>query len=145
MERRSKRKRKSEFHDFSEDTAFAVLLAALSSQNPDSLRPSVKKCLNKLRHSINNPILSLLPTLLTRTSASVASRAAEMVGSAALDSLEMNRRIASDADVINGLLFALGSSKSRVSVSACNALLDLCTTCVGRRRLLDFSALPRIL
>ncbi|PRQ37063.1 putative [histone H3]-lysine-36 demethylase [Rosa chinensis] len=140
MGRRSKRKRKPESDAaVSEDTtAFAVLLSALSSQNPDSHRPLLTKCLNKLRRSFHNPLLSLLPTLLTRTSASLASRAADMVGSAALESLDMNRTIASDADIIHALL-------SRSSVSACNALLDLCTTCVGRRRLIEFSALPTIL
>ncbi|KAM0985767.1 hypothetical protein ACFX13_013230 [Malus domestica] len=145
MENRSKRKRKPESDDISDDTAFAVVLAALSSLNPNSLRPLINKCLNKLHHSITDPTLSLLPTLLTFNSPAISRRAAEMVGSAALESLDMNQRIASDADIINSLLSALASSNTGVSVAACNALLDLCTTGFGRRRLLDSYALPRIL
>ncbi|PQQ12936.1 uncharacterized protein Pyn_35341 [Prunus yedoensis var. nudiflora] len=141
----SKRKRKPESDDISHDAAFAVVLAALSSPNPNSLRPLIKKCLNKLRNSITNPILSLLPALLTFKSPTIASRAAEMVGSAALESLDMNQRISSDAGIINGLLAALGSSKTRLPVAACHALLDLCTTSVGRRRFAHSSALPRLL
>lgn len=145
MENRGKRKRKPESDDISDDTAFAVVLAALSSLNPNSLRPLINKCLNKLHYSITDPTLSLLPTLLTFNSPAISRRAAEMVGSAALESLDMNQRIASDADIINSLLSALASSNTGVSVAACNALLDLCTTGFGRRRLLDSSALPRIL
>lgn len=141
----SKRKRKPKSDDISDDAAFAVVLAALSSPNPNSLRPLIKKCLNKLRNSLTNPILSLLPALLTFKSPTIASRAAEMVGSAALESLDMNQRISSDAGIINGLLAALGSSKTRLPVAACHALLDLCTTSVGRRRFAHSSALPRLL
>ncbi|KAJ6435872.1 hypothetical protein OIU84_000988 [Salix udensis] len=46
-----------------------------------------------------------------------------------------------DEGIVKGLILMLGSEKRKVSVAACNALLDLSSTLIGRRSLLEFSAL----
>ncbi|XP_035549242.1 uncharacterized protein LOC109008174 isoform X2 [Juglans regia] len=131
------------------DTIFALLLAAISnSHRPDSLS-LIEKCLVKLPHSLlstkPNHILSLLPFLLCSKRASITSRGAEIVGMASLFSLEMNERIAFDADIVKGLVSALASSKRSVLMAACNAVLDMSTTSVARERLLASSALESLM
>lgn len=75
----------------------------------------------------------------------MASRGAEIVGAAALESLEVNERVALDDETVRALVSALGCSNRRVSMAACNAVLDLCITCVGRQRLLSFCALEALM
>ncbi|XP_041022781.1 uncharacterized protein LOC121263777 [Juglans microcarpa x Juglans regia] len=163
--KRASRKRKSKpqtfsYHDRSlhlhpqlrhvdADTIFALLLAGISnSHRPDSLS-LIEKCLIKLPHSLlstkPNHILSLLPFLLCSKRASITSRGAEIVGMASLFSLEMNERIAFDADIVKGLVSALASSKRSVLMAACNAVLDMSTTSVARERLLASSALESLM
>lgn len=67
------------------------------------------------------------------------------MGAASLLSLEMNERISLDGEIVKVLVSALGSSSRRVSMAACNALLDLSTTTIGRLRLLEFSALEKLM
>ncbi|KAG6741049.1 hypothetical protein NC652_040213 [Populus alba x Populus x berolinensis] len=136
-------------------TIFPLLLAA-ATQLSDSQKNTpnnsseilVKKCLTKLHQSIlsNNQtfpisVLSLLPILMSSKCAGIACRSAEIVGLASLVSLEMNELVALDEGMVKGLIFMLGSGKRKVSVAACNALLDLSSTLIGRRSLLEFSAL----
>lgn len=64
---------------------------------------------------------------------------------ASLFSLEMNERIAFDADIVKGLVSALASSKRSVLMAACNAVLDMSTTSVARERLLASSALESLM
>lgn len=73
--------------------------------------------------------------------AGIARRSAEIVGLASLVSLDMNELVALDEGIVKGLILMLGSEKRKVSVAACNALLDLSSTLIGRRSLLEFSAL----
>ncbi|KAL5549720.1 hypothetical protein UlMin_004951, partial [Ulmus minor] len=131
---------------------FAVLLASICGfhEQPILLRPLIKNCLNKLCLCLKqnlpiNPILSLLPTLLGSKCAGIASRAAEIVGKASLLSLEMNEQIAKDGETLKTLVSALANRKRRVSLAACNAVLDLCTTSIGRQSLLDFSTLEALI
>ncbi|KAK6929105.1 hypothetical protein RJ641_005310, partial [Dillenia turbinata] len=77
--------------------------------------------------------------------AEFSSLCAEIVGAASLLSIEMNEVIASDGEIIGGLLSASMGSDRAVSVAACNALLDLSTTSIGRNKLLKFSALERLM
>ena len=77
--------------------------------------------------------------------AGIASRAAEIVGKASLLSLEMNEQIAKDGETLKALVSAMANRKRRVSLAACNAVLDLCTTSIGRQSLLDFSALEALM
>ncbi|GLU10401.1 hypothetical protein SLE2022_272100 [Rubroshorea leprosula] len=130
------------------NTIFPLLLAATFS-NSESL---VKKCLTKLRRSPLFqsptqliPIISLIPTLLNSKSAAISSRSAEIVGAASLVSLEINEQIACDCQTVKALASLVIKSERNVSVAACNALLDLCTTSVGRQRLLHFSALQTLI
>ncbi|XP_050219040.1 uncharacterized protein LOC126669577 [Mercurialis annua] len=151
--KRKKRKKIPESPSFSvalvnADTIFPLLLATLcNSQPPPTSQSLTKKCLNKLKMNdpLPNSILSLLPTLLTSRYPDIACRSAEVLGAASLLSVEMNERIALDCVIVKALLFCLGSCKKNVSVSACNALLDLSTTSIGRCRLFEFSALERVI
>lgn len=60
-------------------------------------------------------------------------------------SLEMNERIAMDGETVKALVSALAHPKRRVTLAACNAVLDLCTTSIGRQCLLDFSSLEALM
>ncbi|KAK9269787.1 hypothetical protein L1049_001565 [Liquidambar formosana] len=137
-----------------------VMLAAISNSHKPSSNSLVKKCLNKLRLSLLSkppnlpfspqqtllyPILSLLPVLVKSRCAGIASVGAEIVGAASLLSFEMNDLIASDCEIVRALVSALASSKRRISSAACNAVLDLSTTSVGRQRLLEFSAVENLM
>ncbi|KAJ6355053.1 hypothetical protein OIU77_005612 [Salix suchowensis] len=136
-------------------TIFPLLLAAatqLSNSHKNTPNNSseilVKKCLTKLHQSLlsniqNFPtsVLSLFPILVNSKCAGIARRSAEIVGLASLVSLDMNELVALDEGIVKGLILMLGSEKRKVSVAACNALLDLSSTLIGRRSLLEFSAL----
>ncbi|KAH7544741.1 hypothetical protein FEM48_Zijuj01G0018400 [Ziziphus jujuba var. spinosa] len=138
--------------DFDSNTDFALLLAALCNlhKQSHSLSLLIRKCLTKFHASLhhilpNSPILSLLPILVSSKSAGIAYRGAEIVGAASLLSLEMNQRIAMDGETVKALVSALVHPKRRVILAACNAVLDLCTTSIGRHCLLDFSALEALI
>lgn len=73
------------------------------------------------------------------------SLGAEIVGAASLFSSEMNEQIALDSETVKALLSVLASPTKRVSLSACNAVLDLCTTSIGRQSLLHSSALHALM
>ncbi|KAJ9550851.1 hypothetical protein OSB04_014896 [Centaurea solstitialis] len=57
----------------------------------------------------------------------------------------MNEQIASDEEIVKGLIAGVASTRRSVSVAACNAVLDLLTTSVGRCRLLEFSAIDNLM
>uniref|UniRef100_A0A162A3N2 Bifunctional lysine-specific demethylase and histidyl-hydroxylase n=1 Tax=Daucus carota subsp. sativus TaxID=79200 RepID=A0A162A3N2_DAUCS len=67
----------------------------------------------------------------------------EIIGAACLYSLELNEKFAIDDEVIKGLINVVGNSKRKkvVALAGCNATLDLSSTSIARRRLLQFSAL----
>uniref|UniRef100_A0A2P2MXR0 Bifunctional lysine-specific demethylase and histidyl-hydroxylase n=1 Tax=Rhizophora mucronata TaxID=61149 RepID=A0A2P2MXR0_RHIMU len=146
-ESRSHKRRRREKKKCVEITPFPLLLAATltSSRNRhDSRQYLIKKCLNNLQLSNQETlpsIQSLLPVLLKSRFPEIACRSAEIVGAVSMLSLQMNERVVSDDETVKALISALGSPNRRVSMAACNALLDLSTTSVARRRLLEFSAL----
>ncbi|CAK7345588.1 unnamed protein product [Dovyalis caffra] len=141
------------------NTIFPLLLAATAqlsnSQNNTPNNNSeilIKKCITKLHHSLlsNNQtfpisVLSLFPVLMNSKCAGIACRSAEIVGLASLVSLEMNELVALDEGMVKGVILMLGSGKRKLSVAACNALLDLSTTLIGRQKLLEFLALERLM
>lgn len=75
----------------------------------------------------------------------VACCGLEIVGAVSLFSVEMNELIALDDEIVKGLINTVGSSTRSVSMAACNAILDLVTTSVGRCRLLEFSAVDKLM
>lgn len=75
----------------------------------------------------------------------IAACSAEIVGALALCSFELNARIASDEEIMCALVNAVASGKKRVVMGACNAMLDLSTTLIGRERLREFSAVEKLL
>ncbi|XP_057995501.1 uncharacterized protein LOC131168763 [Hevea brasiliensis] len=136
------------------DTIFALMLAALCNHgNGPNSQSLLKTYLNQLYaflfskslNSIPLSILALFPVLLSSKCPDIACRSAKIVGATSLLSLEMNERIALDSEIVKVLILALGSSSRKVSVAACNALLDLSTTTVGTLRLLEFSALEKLM
>lgn len=75
----------------------------------------------------------------------MAALSAEVVGAAALHSMEMNMAIASDYEVVKCLISALGSQSYRVAKAACNAIMDLSSSPNGRERLKDSLAIQSLL
>lgn len=151
-----KKKKKQKQKQDNTNSIFAILVAALFKSNNNNYYSEfiIKKCLNKLRLSLLSqsqptlpiPILSLLPVLLnSKCSGGIAGLSAEIVGAASLLSLETNEKIAADAEIVRALVSLLRSSEKRVLVAAANAFLDLSTTSVGRRKLLESSALETLL
>ncbi|XP_038878779.1 uncharacterized protein LOC120070934 isoform X3 [Benincasa hispida] len=153
----SKGKRKRQPHSlFDLNTTFSLLLAAVSNPHNPYSASLIPKCLTHLHsallpqsphplHTLPPPILSLLPLLILSQRQRIASRAAEIVGSASLLSLRMNEVIALDDGVVRALISALACSKRMVALAACNALLDLSTTSFGRQSLVHFSAIQRLI
>ncbi|KAG6769371.1 hypothetical protein POTOM_025002 [Populus tomentosa] len=58
--------------------------------------------------------------------------------------MEMNELVALDVGRVKGLILMLVIRKRKLSVAACDAILDLSTTLIGRQRLLKFSALEKL-
>lgn len=90
-------------------------------------------------------MISLLPVILNSKCSEIACSGLEIVGAASLFSIEMNEQIASDDEIVKGLITAVASSRRSVSMTACNALLDLFTTSVGRCKLLEFPAIENLM
>ncbi|KAK6151435.1 hypothetical protein DH2020_014070 [Rehmannia glutinosa] len=75
----------------------------------------------------------------------IVCKSAEIIGAASLASFEMNENIALEDEIMKGLISLLGSSKRKIAIASCNAVLDLSTTSVGRQRLLEFTAIENLL
>ena len=76
---------------------------------------------------------------------SVAVLSCEVLGAAALRSMEAGEVLASDSGIASGLARALGSGSQRVTEAACNSIMDLSASSLGRERLAGSPVLPRIL
>ncbi|KAJ8749737.1 hypothetical protein K2173_012288 [Erythroxylum novogranatense] len=146
---RSSRKRKhlGEYLNLQSNThsIFPLLLAALcNSPNETDL---ILTCINNLQLSNSQliPNISVMPILLRSKCAKIACRSVEILGAASLLCIEGNEQIALDTETVKALISALRHPKSTVSMAACNAVLDLSTTCVGRHQLLELSALNTLL
>ncbi|KAI3672998.1 hypothetical protein L6452_39104 [Arctium lappa] len=113
------------------------LLLSLLSKSPNLILHS--------QRTLHISIISLLPVLLSSRCSEVACSSLEIVGAASLFSIEMNEQIATDEEIVKGLISGVASSRRSVSMAACNALLDLLTTSVGRCRLLEFSAIDNLI
>lgn len=72
-------------------------------------------------------------------------KSAEIVGGISLASYEMNEQISMEDATVKSLISLLRSSKREISMAACNAVLDLSTTSIGRERLLEFNAIENLL
>ncbi|KAF7806709.1 Bifunctional lysine-specific demethylase and histidyl-hydroxylase NO66 [Senna tora] len=152
-----KRKRKSkssssrlQLQPHDADTIFPLLIASLSNSHTPNSLSLLKKCLSEIRSSLLSethltPVLALLPTLLNSKCAEIARRGADIVGAASLASFEMNNEIASDCETVKALISLLGNSKRRVLLSACNAVMDLCTTSFGKQQLVKLLALEKLM
>ncbi|XP_073272742.1 uncharacterized protein [Primulina huaijiensis] len=129
-------------------TLFPLLLAAILSKSRNN-QALVKKCLNhiilSLPHFLFAPVLSLIPTLLKSNCVEIVCKSAEIVGAASLSSFEMNEKIALEDEIIKSLISLLRSPMRKISTVACNAMLDLATASIGRQRLLQFSAIEKLI
>ncbi|XP_022718179.1 uncharacterized protein LOC111276700 isoform X2 [Durio zibethinus] len=146
-----KRKRRgfSPSHSDGNTVIFPLLLAAALSRS-NTHTTLVKKCLTKfLSHGqpIPTPFLSLCPLLLNSKSPQIAILTARILGAASLMSFQMNQQVVSDSPTLKALISLMPPSHKNmiVSMAACDALLDLCSTCVARHRLLHFSALETLM
>ncbi|KAI3496221.1 hypothetical protein L1887_38576 [Cichorium endivia] len=142
---------------------FGVMLAALSNRELRATSERnlvIQKALDHLllsllskspslilhpQETLHIPLISLLPVLLNSKCPEVACTGLEIVGAASLFSIETNEQIASDEEIVKGLITAVASSKRGVAIAACNALLDLLTTSFGRCKLLEFSAIDNLM
>ncbi|EMS53310.1 putative protein phosphatase 2C 45 [Triticum urartu] len=79
------------------------------------------------------------------SSHSVAALSCEVMGAAALQSMEAGEALASDGGIASGLARALGSGSQRVAEAACNAVMDLSASSIGREHLSGSPVLPRLL
>ncbi|KAL8149448.1 uncharacterized protein LOC141708754 [Apium graveolens] len=128
---------------------FAVMLASLHNHqhNSPESNPILTQCLNRLSVTLiskfPNPFISLFPLLLRSNCDEIAIRSLEIVGAACLYSLELNEKFALDDEIIRSLINVVGNSKRKkiVALAACNATLDLSSTSIARRCLLQFSGL----
>lgn len=75
----------------------------------------------------------------------IACLGLEVVGAAALRSLEMNEQIALDSEILSSMIWDLRSSVGKLKMAACSAVLDLSSSSVGRERLLESLALDALM
>ncbi|GAB2267389.1 hypothetical protein Dimus_002374 [Dionaea muscipula] len=157
--RRSKSKASSDTtHRLPSDpsAAVAATLAVLSIPRCPSSEPLLKSTLNKLlrvllsapplSEDFLNLTISVLPPLLSNSrSSEIISVGARIVGAASLISFEMNEKLASDGEIVRALVPKVVNSETRVAMAACDAILDLSTTSLGRKRLLELSALEYLM
>ncbi|XP_062184073.1 uncharacterized protein LOC133888008 [Phragmites australis] len=166
-----KRKRKKRGDEAAADAAspsaasfdlhvFPILLAATSAsarttgQNSTSGSPAalaaylLRRVLSRSQPPLSplpDSLVALLPLLLSSSCCSVAALSCEVLGAAALRSMEAGEMLASDGGIANGLARALGSRSRRVAEAACNAIMDLSASSVGREHLANSPVLARIL
>ncbi|KAF5748651.1 hypothetical protein HS088_TW04G00609 [Tripterygium wilfordii] len=146
--KRRRRIRKRRRREFKATKTFALLLASLLNKPSDS-KTLINQCLNQLYRSLPQlktlptSFLSLLPLLLH--SEETMRQAAGIVGAASLHSIEMNEQIALDGEIVKGLVSVLSSSDREAVLGACNAVLDMSTTSIGRQQLLEFFALEALM
>ncbi|XP_010927052.2 uncharacterized protein [Elaeis guineensis] len=143
-------------------TMFPLLLASAANLRNPQARSIIKRFLRAhlallttrrtapsslppLPFLLPQSFLAFLPLLLASRCSSVAALSAEVVGAAALWSLEANTMIASDDEVIKCLVWALGSRSRRVAEAVCNAIMDLSSSPIGRERLRHSFAIERLL
>ncbi|CAN6241232.1 unnamed protein product [Urochloa humidicola] len=111
----------------------ARLLRRVLSRSPQMLSP------------LPDSLVALLPRLLSSSCSSVATLSCEVLGAAALQSMEAGEVLASASGIASGLARALGSGSQCVTEAACNSIMDLSASSVGRERLAGSPVLPRIL
>jgi bifunctional lysine-specific demethylase and histidyl-hydroxylase MINA len=139
------------------DSLVALLPFVLSSRYARPRVPSRIFYTNALPALVFIAIVAYLFVLLQRHSSthrgcnascrctSVAALSCEVLGAAALKSMEAGETLASDSGITNGLARALRSRSRRVVEAACNAVMDLSASSVGRERLSGSPVLLRIL
>ncbi|XVF63485.1 hypothetical protein PTKIN_Ptkin09bG0090400 [Pterospermum kingtungense] len=136
--------------------AAALSVSASNNNSKPTLTLSIlKKCLTKFHSQLQShphphlltPFLSLSPLLLNDsiTSPHIASLAAQIVGAASLISFHMNQLVVSDSPTLKSLISLISGSQTTVALAACDALLDMSSTSIGRQRLLHFSALETLM
>ncbi|KAG8061099.1 hypothetical protein GUJ93_ZPchr0003g17993 [Zizania palustris] len=101
-------------------------------------------CSPTLLSPLTDSLFALLPLFLASSSSMVALTC-EVLGAAALQSMEASEMLASDACIANGLARALGSGSQQVADGACNAIMDLRVSSVGMEHLAGSAILPSIL
>ncbi|KZV29564.1 hypothetical protein F511_00842 [Dorcoceras hygrometricum] len=142
------KKRRKQLHNPQSHTLFPLLLAAILSKSGNN-QALIKECLNQtillLPHVLLAPLLSVIPALLKSNCVEIVCKSAEIVGAVSLSLFEMNEQIALEDEIIKSLISLLQSPRRKISMVACSAMLDLATTSVGTQRLLQFSAIEKLI
>ncbi|MCL7031896.1 hypothetical protein MKW94_002280 [Papaver nudicaule] len=168
MEKQQKKRKKSHEYEGDDDhenanvhTLFPVLLASSRLNIHTPFSKSILKKQLKLLHSIllhpqpkpktlvftSSTTLSILPFLLNKTLIypSISCLILEIIGLLSISSIEENQRIALDGEILRSLLNCLMNSNKKVLVSACNAVLDVSTTWIGRAKLCQAFAVQKLI
>ncbi|KAF6161771.1 hypothetical protein GIB67_013848 [Kingdonia uniflora] len=129
---------------------FPTMLASLANVHTHFARSLLKNHLRKLQQQItlnHDGLLSLFPSLLRTTTnyPSISVRCSQVIGFSALSSFETNERICLDSEILRALVEALNCRVKRVSMAACNAILDLSTTLVARQSFCGVSAVDKLM
>ncbi|XVF29794.1 hypothetical protein REPUB_Repub16aG0001800 [Reevesia pubescens] len=157
-----KRKRKDSKSNANSNKGIIIpLLLAAALSHPQSQSASnssntliLNKCLTKIlslckpkrkgHENILSPFLSLCPLLLTSKS-KIASLTARILGAASLLSFRINHLLLSDSPTLKALISLIPTSSPHLSLPACDALLDFCSSSAAAHRFLLFSALETLL
>ncbi|KAF8769139.1 hypothetical protein HU200_006635 [Digitaria exilis] len=142
MDRSGKRKKRKESGDEAvaegpspssapfDRRVFPILLAAAQTarQSGNSAALAARVLRHVLSRSLQmlsplpDSLVALLPRLLSSSCLSVDALSCELLGAAALQSMEAGEFLASDSGIASGLVRALGSRNQRVTEAACNSI-----------------------
>lgn len=68
----------------------------------------------------------------------------EIIGGAALWSYEVNMKVANDKEIVTALVAMMSNQNKDITRGACNAVVDLATTSVGREKLRECRAIDQL-
>ncbi|KAK9697165.1 hypothetical protein RND81_08G019300 [Saponaria officinalis] len=138
-----------------------ILISALKNpQNPSST-PLLKSCSTKLLHILQqqqqssyssssflqthlNTVIASIPAMMFQ--GEITCTVVKIVGLLSLFSIEVNQMIADDGVILKGfVLMIVGCEKRVLKTGLINVLLDVCVTCLGRRRLIEVSGLDYVM
>lgn len=150
--------KKGAFGGCSASHVVAQMLAASSRINTDlglsvivGLQDSILTYLHSssrdsstVEELLSEGLLAALPTLLASSLPQILLQSAEIVGGAALWSYEMNTKVANDKKIVSALVAMLSNKNKDIARGACNAVMDLATTSIGREKLRDCRAIDQL-
>eukprot|EP01018_Ginkgo_biloba_P006699 Gb_18187 [translate_table: standard] len=113
-----------------------LILRALQKSSKDS---------SMVEGLLSDGLFAAMPVLLGSGLPQVSLNTAEIIGAAALWSYGINMKVASDKEVVKTLVAMISNPNEEFAVAACNAVLDLATTSIGRESLRESGAIAQLL